>query len=293
MGFMNFSKPGPGVDKNAPKKKGIFLYFELFFRKFGKIIASNALYCLISVPLLLFLYIFAPVGLMEETVKSAADGDTYILIMMALRMAFAFGIFILWGSGPASAAYAYITRCFTREEHVWIISDGKDKFKENFKQSIVVVIVDILVLFLGLNAVMFYHSSYALNQSLIWMVAEYMTVLMLMVYTMMHYYIYQIMVTFECTIPQLYKNSLLLALGKLPYNILLSIFAVVMIGVFYLILSPYLSIILSFVIVVAFVRFPIEFMAARTISKTITDMNRKKQSAKKQYIEQEQEQEQA
>ena len=25
----NYAKPGPGVDRDAPKKKGIFLYFEL------------------------------------------------------------------------------------------------------------------------------------------------------------------------------------------------------------------------------------------------------------------------
>lgn len=34
--FFNYDKPGPGMDKNAPKHWGIFLYFELLWRNFGK-----------------------------------------------------------------------------------------------------------------------------------------------------------------------------------------------------------------------------------------------------------------
>ena len=33
MGFFNYDKEGPGIDKNAPKKKGIFLFFELLGNK--------------------------------------------------------------------------------------------------------------------------------------------------------------------------------------------------------------------------------------------------------------------
>ena len=276
-------RAGPGIDKNAPKKKGFFLYFELFIRKIGKIIGSNALYCAVSLPWLILLYIFAPVGLMSTTAQANADGEMYILLMMAFRVAFAFGIFILWGAGPSSAAYAYITRCFTREEHVWILSDGWDKFKENLKQSIVILIVDAIVILLALNALMFYYSGYAQTGDIFWLATGYITVLMLVLYTVMHYYIYQLMVTFECSIIQLYKNAMLLTLGKLPYNILLSAFAVCMIGVLYLLISPYLSILLSIVIAVAFVLFPIEFFAARTLNKNIIDMKKKTQ-IKKNYL---------
>lgn len=37
MGFFNYSKPGPGIDKNAPKKKGVALCFPfLFCQNFAK-----------------------------------------------------------------------------------------------------------------------------------------------------------------------------------------------------------------------------------------------------------------
>ena len=33
-------------------------------------------------------------------------------IMILIQLAFSIGVFTFWGSGPATAAYSYITRCF-------------------------------------------------------------------------------------------------------------------------------------------------------------------------------------
>lgn len=49
-GLFNYSKPGPGVDKNAPKKKRFFYFFELFGRKFWKLVELNLLYLLCCIP---------------------------------------------------------------------------------------------------------------------------------------------------------------------------------------------------------------------------------------------------
>ena len=50
-GLFNYSKPGPGVDKDGPKKKRFFLFFELFGRKFWKLIELNLLYVLCCIPI--------------------------------------------------------------------------------------------------------------------------------------------------------------------------------------------------------------------------------------------------
>lgn len=55
--FFNYDKPGPGVDKNAPKHWGIFLYFELLWRNFGKMLLSNMLYFVVSMPVLALYFI--------------------------------------------------------------------------------------------------------------------------------------------------------------------------------------------------------------------------------------------
>lgn len=52
FGFLDTSKPGPGVSKNAPQKKPFFLFWELYARKFWKLVIANLLYVLVSLPVI-------------------------------------------------------------------------------------------------------------------------------------------------------------------------------------------------------------------------------------------------
>ncbi len=47
----NYDKPGKGVSKNEPEKRGFFRFFELFFRSFWKLISCELWYVLLSIPL--------------------------------------------------------------------------------------------------------------------------------------------------------------------------------------------------------------------------------------------------
>lgn len=49
--FFDPSRPGPGVSKDRPQKKRFFLFWELYFRKFGKLVQANLIYVLFSLPL--------------------------------------------------------------------------------------------------------------------------------------------------------------------------------------------------------------------------------------------------
>ena len=51
FGLFDYNKPGPGVSKNGPKKKGFVIFFEIFFRKFWKLILANLLFVVVSLPL--------------------------------------------------------------------------------------------------------------------------------------------------------------------------------------------------------------------------------------------------
>lgn len=48
MGFLHadYNKNGPGVAKDEPKKKGFFLFWEIYFRKFWRLITLNFLFVL-------------------------------------------------------------------------------------------------------------------------------------------------------------------------------------------------------------------------------------------------------
>ncbi len=148
-------------------------------RKFTKFLGANCLYAITSIIWIAILYIFGGIVLSSTHIVQNVS-DTIISlgtessaenvqgsIMILIQLAFSIGVFTFWGSGPATAAYSYITRCFTRGEHTWVLSDGADKFKENFKQGMVVVLIDAVLLVFGLNAILFYHSLYVSTGSML------------------------------------------------------------------------------------------------------------------------------
>lgn len=50
FGLNDYTKAGPGIAKNAPKKKPFFEFFELYFRKFWKLLELNLLTVLFCIP---------------------------------------------------------------------------------------------------------------------------------------------------------------------------------------------------------------------------------------------------
>ncbi|MCD8180059.1 MAG: hypothetical protein LUF26_01065 [Firmicutes bacterium] len=285
-----YDKPGKGVDKNEPKKKGFFLFFDVLIHKFSKFIGANCLYSLVSIlwAAILFvvgMFMLANTGIVTSlaaAMEGTGIGEADLQVILAIM--FAVSVFVLWGSGPASAAYAYVNRCFTRGEPVWVASDGKDKFKENFKQGMIVVIIDLLVLVLGMNAVHFYYSLYAESGSILWMLLTYVMVLALIIYTMMHPYLYQMMVTFECKTGALYKNALIITLAKLPGNFFLLLFDAAVLFALFLFINPIAAALIIAVIGLCITRYPGEFYAARVIERSILKDMKKKQP-KIEYIE--------
>lgn len=51
FGFLDFTKEGPGISKDAPKKKAFFVFFETFFRNFWRFILINVVYVCLSLPI--------------------------------------------------------------------------------------------------------------------------------------------------------------------------------------------------------------------------------------------------
>jgi uncharacterized membrane protein YesL len=48
--FGNYNKPGKGVSKDEPKKKGLMLFFSIFYRKFWKLLQLSALFTFFCIP---------------------------------------------------------------------------------------------------------------------------------------------------------------------------------------------------------------------------------------------------
>ena len=52
FGLFDYTKEGPGIRKDAPKKKAFFVFFETYFRNFFKFFSINLVYLLLSAPIL-------------------------------------------------------------------------------------------------------------------------------------------------------------------------------------------------------------------------------------------------
>lgn len=75
FGFFNYEKEGPGIDKNAPKKKTFIVFFETFFRNFWKFVSINAVYSLLCIPIVTIG--FANAGITNVTRNTARDKHSF------------------------------------------------------------------------------------------------------------------------------------------------------------------------------------------------------------------------
>ncbi len=267
--FFNYSKPGPGVSKDAPKKKGIFLYFEILSRKFANLFLLNLLYFLCSLPMIIlyFLIFISTTPSIFNNIQAQSESLLIMEVVLSLFLSLVFTVTL--GSGPASAAMAYVMRQFSREEHVWLTSSFFGKIKENFKQEIVVAIVDLVFAFVCPFAVIFYFNNYIATGSIMWFVLLMLFAVFTFLFVTMHYYIHQLIATYDNKLKNIYKNALLFAMSTVFQNILLTAFILGVLFVVFNYLNPVVSLFLSIVILTAFLRFPVEFFAHNTIRKTV------------------------
>ena len=223
MGLFSFSsKPGPGVSKDAPEKNRFFLFFELFFRKFFKLLKLNLMYVVSLIPLLLGLYLSININpaIVEDVTNFSKmplfvfSGDIIGLILILVS------IFI---TGPSTAGFTYVIRNFQRQEHAWVFSDYIEHFKKNYKQGVAMSLIDIVGYFMLYVALMFYvfSPSDAIAQMAPFLAA--VIALLIITFMFMHYYIYTMMVTFDLKLKDILKNALLFAYAKLPLNILITV----------------------------------------------------------------------
>lgn len=261
MGLFNYDKPGKGVEKDAPRARGVFLYLELFWRNLGKLILSNLIYFGTSLPILAIYYLMS-FAFLSGILPQNADGETLNRVALTATLTIA----ALWGTGPVSCGLTYVLRNIAREEHTWVCSDFFQKAREGFRHGIVFLLTDIAVLFVGITALSFYRSLAADGNALsILLTVTVITVLVL--YTAMHFYIYEMEVTFENRLRDVYKNSFIMAAATLPMCILLGavIFfvSVTLLGS----LSPLGIIFFALVFWMSVTRFIVDFYSARVIKK--------------------------
>ncbi len=185
FGLFNYEKEGPGVSKNAPKKKTFFLFFETFFRHFWKFITVNLVYSLVCIPVI--------------------------------------------SSGLANAGITNVTRSIAREKHSFGVSDFFETIKKNWKQALIVGIINLIV---NLFLVYDFFSFYALESDTASSIGMGIALAIFLIFSIMSFYIWTLMITFDFTIKQLYKNSFKFVFINLKYNLLVFVILALCYGIY-------------------------------------------------------------
>lgn len=138
MFFNNYSKPGKGVNKRDPNQSRWQIFLDVFPRKLWDLFKLNILYLLVALPFFAITMLVSGIissPMIDEAVLKFVDMDflKYDILFRSI-LSFLFMVFI--GIGPATAGFAYIIREHANERPCMLVSDFFERFKSNFKQSI-------------------------------------------------------------------------------------------------------------------------------------------------------------
>ena len=149
----------------------------------------------------------------QPTLDMFVSGMFHALVMQVCLLA----IPCIAITGPVQAGMAYVTRNWSRDEHAFIWSDFKDAVKENWKQGLGVSLITSVMPLIIYVCYRFYGEK--AGESLIFLVPQMLTVTLGAVWLLGVTFMYPMMVTYQVTFRQLIKNSLMLAVGRLPQTV--------------------------------------------------------------------------
>lgn len=218
-GFFNrlyYGNPNRPDLKEEDVKVGRFkLFFIVLQVRFWKLIQLNLLYSLFCIPVFFVVtqLLIPSFELNLEIKQMFVIGYDFLPILILVPC--------LLLVGPAKAASTYVIRNWARDEHSWLWTDFKDTIKSNYKQSILVMLINGIVLVLFYFSLNFYKTMVQIQGgSFAFMLLYYFVIVLSVIFGMMNTFIFPMLVTYKLSIKQLFKNAFLLTMAELPRTFL-------------------------------------------------------------------------
>ncbi|MBE7041031.1 MAG: DUF624 domain-containing protein [Ruminococcaceae bacterium] len=248
----SYAKPGKGISKEEAAKRN---YFDMAGRHFFDLVKVNLLFVactlvFIIAELLLLVGYYGNFDLIMDIVFKQHN----IIVLFPLFVPFLF-------IGPFVAGLTYVLRNWARQEHAFLVSDFFEHTKKNWKQGLLLSVVNTVFIFAFTNAFLFYS-----DKGLPLFAGLIVYLLVLALWFMTNFYTYTIMVTFKMSFAQIIRNSILLALAKLPQNLFFVVIIVAAHGVLLWYL-PIIWILLMAIVLIALSGFTINYYSWHVIDK--------------------------
>ncbi|NCB00332.1 MAG: DUF624 domain-containing protein [Clostridia bacterium] len=240
FGLFDFTKEGPGVRKDEPDKGPVLGTLEVLSRRFWELIKLNLMMVLFHLPALIIAFFlaiyllaalfpglsittliesFRALGLEETADQSLEAAAVSQLTLFYLITAVALTGLQIVVVGPFQAGFAFILRNYIRDEHVFTWSDFWDHTRNNWRQSLLASLISLAALVVLVINLTFYRTAAFLPGS-VQLAIQILLSAVGLIWLMMQAYVYPMIVTFKLTLGQIYRNSLLFVILRLPYNLL-------------------------------------------------------------------------
>lgn len=296
--LFNFNKDGLGVKKEEAKLPYTFInFFKYFKRHFSKLLSVNIASVLGNFPLFFILPVLAgyfhntsigPIDIRYPVISGVlafnSDPTPFIPLLSTVGLfshvsswttldyvILSLSALTIFTFGPISAATTYIIRNLIKGEPVFIWDDLKYSVKKNFRQSFIWGIFDIVISGVLLYDLIFFFFN--MNVDFINSMFFYVSLVSLIIYIFMRYYIYIMMVTFDLSIFKLVKNALIFSFLGFKRNIvaLLGILTVLLINYVILGIIPALGIALPLVMSISICAYIAAYAAYPKIKEIMID----------------------
>ena len=212
-----YIKPGKGISKEEAEKRN---YFSILSRHFWDMIKLNLLFFLCN-----FIFIMLSIILSVPYIINYKEFlETLFREKSAFIPVIPFIPFML--TGPFVAGLNYVLRSYIMQKPVFIMSDFFENTKKNWKQGLCMSIISTLVMYVFLNAVLFYLKS-----NIEKMLVVYGAIVVGYLLITMYFYAYIMIVTFDMKLTKIFERAWLFSMAKLPQNLLFLIIIMVVHGI--------------------------------------------------------------
>lgn len=210
------------------------LFFSMFRIRFSGLVGMNLLYLLFALPAILWtvfnLMAISGAGAVYNDVGELIAQNTvpteqllgyvnvYLLGMIPCLMLLSFG----------TVGVTYVLRNWARDQHSFVLSDFKDAVKSNWKQTLLVGLINGLSL--SVTFVCYRYYGMMAQESVFWIIPRTLVVCICALWWMVNMLLFPMMVTYDMKFGTLVRNSFIMGVARLPFTLLFSVLPPVITG---------------------------------------------------------------
>ena len=210
--------------ENMPQTR-LQLFGEVLKVRWSALFGVNLLYMIAWIPAIVWTVInaLALVNLPEGGTVDQMTGLVFTWLMVMIPC--------IAITGPFNAGVSYVLRNWARDEHSFVLSDFKDAVKANWKQALIMSLIDGVMPFVLFTGWRFYGSM--IQNSMIYVVPLGLLMLVGIIWALASMLAYPMLITYELKTRDVIRNSVLLSVAKLPFAVLIKLltFAVPAVGI--------------------------------------------------------------